>query len=516
MNPQKQEFDAALANLTPEERKKYTESNPTVGVGGVQQTFSNSVYTDAPSTITSEDLTTTEQPMNLTTPKASTGMSGLGASLETQANTNQEQYKLSDTAKSQETAVQGSRNKIADFIAGRKTTTQAQDEIAAPTDTAEAELRDINNQILQEQQSNRRQQEETRKTFTGTMAGLQAELRRIDRESISKQADLAVIQMAKQGAYDSAKAIADRKVQALMEEQQNEFEALKFQYEENKDLFDKTEQRDYEAFLSNKEREIKKQETELNTISDLSINALENGAPAPIAAQMRSAKTVEDAMRIGGIYINKLDRDKAIRDANIKTLPPATQTRIQTIAGQFDNEQAVKSYQVTAEAIDAFNSAGNSPTDDISRIYAFAKVMDPNSAVREGEYKTIQDYSAALFERTGKRIQRVFDNSGFLTEEARNFMKDTLQNRLNSSKKAYDNIHSEYGRRINKVSGGTDGTEYITDYSRAFSESSAPQQTADIKVKAIYASRPELKDTIEKMVQDGYDWNTILQAVEEQ
>lgn len=180
---------------------------------------------------------------------------------------------------------------------------------------------------------------------------------------------------------------------------------------------------------------------------------------------------------------SQLDKNRAEAAQALTSLPTHVQTRVQGIAGQFDAEQAVKNYQTSAEAIDAVRSAGSSPTDDQSRIYAFAKVMDPNSVVREGEYKTVQDYSQSLLERVGFKARRVFDNSGFLTNEARGFMLTTLDNRLNSSKKAFDNIYKEYGRRIDKVTGKSDGTDYITDYSQAFNQTSTPQvQAGDTKV----------------------------------
>ena len=195
-------------------------------------------------------------------------------------------------------------------------------------------------------------------------------------------------------------------------------------------------------------------------------------------AEMSKAKNALEVAQIASKYNLKTAAErqaeanlaKTIQESKSKlaSLPPATQTRVQGIAGQFDAEQAVKNYQTSAEAIDAVKSTGITPTDDISRIYAFAKVMDPNSVVREGEYKTVQDYSTAVLQRYGLTAKRAFTNTGFLTEEARRFILNTLENRLASSRKAYDNIYSEYGRRINKVTGQTDGTDYITDYAQAF------------------------------------------------
>lgn len=164
---------------------------------------------------------------------------------------------------------------------------------------------------------------------------------------------------------------------------------------------------------------------------------------------------------------------KAVRSTsvyNIGGLSGPVQTRVQSLAGQFDNEQVVRNYNTIAESVHAAKTAGSSPTDDIQRVYAFAKVMDPNSAVREGEYKTVQDYSQALLQAYGLKAKRVFDNTGFLTPQARTFLQSTLNKRLESSKQNYDNIYNEYGRRINKITGGTDGKEYITDYGKAFDD----------------------------------------------
>ena len=47
-------------------------------------------------------------------------------------------------------------------------------------------------------------------------------------------------------------------------------------------------------------------------------------------------------------------------------------------------------------AIQTARTLADSDTDDQALIYTFAKVMDPNSVVRESEYQTVQDYSQSL------------------------------------------------------------------------------------------------------------------------
>lgn len=140
---------------------------------------------------------------------------------------------------------------------------------------------------------------------------------------------------------------------------------------------------------------------------------------------------------------------------------------INSIAGSFDNEPAVKTYQTIAQTVGTVKNLGTSPTDDIRRVYAVAKVFDPNSAVREGEYKTVQDYATSLLQRQGLKAKRVFDNSGFLTQEARTFINNTLQNELDSSQKSYDNVYQNYQRRIEdaKAGKGNSLTNYQTNYS---------------------------------------------------
>lgn len=143
---------------------------------------------------------------------------------------------------------------------------------------------------------------------------------------------------------------------------------------------------------------------------------------------------------------------------------------INQIVGGFDNEPITKEYNTISAQLQALKTAGDSPTDDIQRIYAFAKVMDPNSVVREGEYNTVQQYSQALLTQYGLKAKRVFDNSGFLTQEARNFLYNTLQNRFNATETQYNNLRNSYQRRIDSIKAG--GFNSLTDYGGAF-----PQDT---------------------------------------
>lgn len=198
-------------------------------------------------------------------------------------------------------------------------------------------------------------------------------------------------------------------------------------------------------------------------------------------------------------------RKKLAVKAEMNGMSPQVITKVQQVAGQFDGEAVVKEYNQIIVSLDAVKNAGTTPTDDIQRIYAFAKIMDPNSVVREGEYKTVQDYSTALLERLGLKAVRVFDNRGFLTQEARGFLLKTLNNRFASTEKAYKNIYNEYGRRINIITGESDGTSWITDYAKAFPVSKQSSDDGRITVVNPQGQKGNIpKSQLQEAIKQGY------------
>lgn len=135
---------------------------------------------------------------------------------------------------------------------------------------------------------------------------------------------------------------------------------------------------------------------------------------------------------------------------------------VNSIRGAFDSEPGVKEYNTIKNQVQLVKTAGKTPTDDMSRIYAFAKVMDPNSVVRESEYASVQEYATSLLQRYGLKANRVVNNAGFLTDEARKFLQDTLDRRLKISVADYENIRKEYQRQIDDVRAGI--TPTLTQY----------------------------------------------------
>jgi hypothetical protein len=167
-------------------------------------------------------------------------------------------------------------------------------------------------------------------------------------------------------------------------------------------------------------------------------------------------------------------------DANRKSLATglsASQinSTVNSIAGAFDDEPIVKNFNVIAEgatfASSIANKANPTSADDQGLVYAFAKAMDPNSAVKEGEYITVQKYNQSLIQQGWANAKRIAQNVAFLTPEARQNMLATINSKYAAAQQAYGNVKSQYQRQIDDAYVGKQRT--ITDYQAGYGQ---PQQ----------------------------------------
>jgi hypothetical protein len=154
--------------------------------------------------------------------------------------------------------------------------------------------------------------------------------------------------------------------------------------------------------------------------------------------------------------------------------PAQVNSTVNTIAGAFDNEPIVKAYNTVQEGYQTISNIGvntKNPSDDIAFIYAFAKIMDPNSVVREGEYNTIQKYAQTWADNFKFKADRIFSNTNFLTADAKQKMLNTLKPKVDTITSQYKNVESEYQRQINDTYAGK--PRQITNYAATPTASSA-------------------------------------------
>ena len=169
-------------------------------------------------------------------------------------------------------------------------------------------------QIEQEQLANRRQIENLQKNMQGALAsGISIEADRLTRQSLSKQADLAILQTAANRNYDTAASIADRQLEMKLEQSRANLEALKM-----------LDQREYGEITAKKEREYKKQEEVEQQIKQLKLNVAQYGGGVGLLNQLSAIDSTkpgafDQAVKIAGKYASD-PLDRAIKQAQLNKL----------------------------------------------------------------------------------------------------------------------------------------------------------------------------------------------------
>lgn len=236
-------------------------------------------------------------------------------------------------------------------------------------DEARMQVDELTSQIEAEQQALKKQTDLIRGTGGMTQEQADSQIAALERQSYSKQADIAVILNMSNRRYDTARAIADRQVEAKLEPLKYKLEAQQFIYQQNVDILNTEERRVFDEVIKqsdqqyatarNAEEELK--ETKLSLLQ----SAVEQKAPIVTQNAIWNAKTPQDAIRAAGVYNGKLPTVKTTtnpKDPKEKAL--FTQSQL--------NDGAVKS----GASIDSFvgldkdvqNFFVNSSTDTIDGI----------------------------------------------------------------------------------------------------------------------------------------------------
>lgn len=180
-------------------------------------------------------------------------------------------------------------------------------------DETSAELDEINQQLLQEQEGLRREIEAIQDNAEGlTRSGVAGRIDEARRKSLRTQADLSVVQMAKQGRFNSAKAIADRAIAVQLEKQKQNIDNLRFMYEENKEEFTKAEQREFEFNQAEREKQYEAQEYRLRAEFDAKIKQ----SDPMYQVQLQNARA--------NLEQTRLQNAKLTREINNVPLPAST------------------------------------------------------------------------------------------------------------------------------------------------------------------------------------------------
>lgn len=138
---------------------------------------------------------------------------------------------------------------------------------------------------------------------------------------------------------------------------------------------------------------------------------------------------------------------------------------------KFGNTPIVKKYNDIVSAANFINATDPNSQNAAAHqamVYNFAKMLDPDSVVREGEYNTVKKYSQSLLSRYGGEIKQAVNGTGFLSPGAIQAIQEETKNRVNAYTPQYTNIKKQYSNRIKNISGQDVGDMVLSDYEEGY------------------------------------------------
>lgn len=226
-------------------------------------------------------------------------------------------------------------SKLDTFLGNRKSQSEIENEALKSSretgisvDEAAKTLRKLDTQInaidIRANEQIKKIQENEQGLYGGAS---QQEINRVQRQAATDKADLYIQKLVAQGDYDSARSIADRKIQIALEQDKLDFEKYTFDYENNKEVFDKAEQRVIESMIRKQERDFNKEESERKNFETTKIDLLrsmnEQGAPQEIKERVASMtfdnSDIGTIVNTAGIYGGDV-LDRQIKQAQLQNL----------------------------------------------------------------------------------------------------------------------------------------------------------------------------------------------------
>lgn len=480
---QQKEFDTALAGLTPQQKATYMQANPNIGVGGVQQ-MSTPMGSYTPITMSLKDLNSNVQPYNLpqTQPVIGNNLgavnSSVASNIKTDANyvppTTSVQQK-SDLIKSLETKLSNTATEVSSI--------QQDSELLKKKEKATA----VSNELDQLDKSFRDEVAQIKTNPEGKLAGaLQNEIAQAQDRYENRRANIALTYKVLAGDYNAAQEIANQKVQALKEKDNQAIELYKANVAAINDDLTEKEKLQVQANITAQ----KAKSDEINNAYEQTLKALQGSGqevPSYIYDNVDRARTnpnatPADIYKAAANYAIPLQKI-ADTEQLYQGLSGPTATAVRAKVSKFSTEPIIQNFATIQEGrnfAQSIDTNTKNPADDQALIYSLAKALDPGSVVREGEYATAQKYAQSWIKAYGKGVTQAIAGTGFLSKEARENIKKTIDGKYQSSLKSYENLQKSYTDGINNLTGRTDAEKFLVDYAI-----SAPSSTSQTGAKTI-------------------------------
>ena len=189
-------------------------------------------------------------------------------------------------------------------LQGKGAFTQREEDKAGIDDKTIA-LNEIQSQIRETDLKFRRIREGIQTEAGLTKAQVNNRLAEVSRKQSSELADLSVIQATRRDDLATAQSLVDRKVELKFEPLEQKLQFQQFLFNENKDLFNTIEQRQFEAKMQKEQVQIDKDKFAFQQTEQLKLNfmmnAAESGKSNAYLQAIQGAETTEDLLAIPGI-----------------------------------------------------------------------------------------------------------------------------------------------------------------------------------------------------------------------
>lgn len=231
----------------------------------------------------------------------------------------------------------------------------------------------------------------------------------------------------------------------------------------------------------------------LNAAADRQ-NALERTLIGERGANARAGLTTQTTLEAAKI---KAQQELAEQQRKAALKNPETSTALRK---EFEGLPEVKNYKQALPAYKGIEDAvkRNTPMSDINIVYGIAKLYDPNSVVREGEYATVAN-APNIPERVKGWVQYA-TNGGKLTPEVKKQIMDEASSRMMSFQNEFEGSSARY-RDIAERSNADPTLVISSDYKPAVAkkeeQAAVPPQIAELQRRA--ASNPALAARLKEM-----------------
>lgn len=272
----------------------------------------------------------------------------------------------------------------------------------------------------------------------------------VERSRVVKVLGLSAVASALQGNLALATDYAQKAVDAKFAPLEAELNTLKQQLDFNKENFTRAEQvraSKLEVALQDRQNAIADAKEKQQSINALALEAAKNGADAQTLNSILNAPDLTSALGTARASLAKAN------GIGVYGLSEAQANIASKLADDF--EKASGSFSQVRDAYGKIQAAQQGTgISDTALIFAYMKMLDPTSVVREGEFATVQNAGGI-----GQKIMQAYNgalNGEKLAQSVRSEILSASASLYNKAAQTQDTITTQYNDRAMKYGIPTD------------------------------------------------------------